>query len=119
MPASDPPDLTDDQPTMTPPAPAARRATPRPRPRPVTPASVVGRPHNEGHGKRLTAAFEALELFPALGESPNRRRALIAEARPSVREAVGAIESDVALVIAVLRLANSIEGKTRGQVDSI
>ena len=72
MPASDPPDLTDDQPTMTPPALSALRATPRPRPRPVTPASVVGRPHNEGHGKRLTAAFEALELFPALAESRNR-----------------------------------------------
>src|SRR3954471_22532624 len=119
MPASDPPDLTDDQPTMTPPALSALRATPRPRPRPVTPASVVGRPHNEGHGKRLTAAFEALELFPALAESRNRLLALIAEDRPSVSGVVGAIESDVALVIAVLRLANSIEGKTRGQVDSI
>jgi putative nucleotidyltransferase with HDIG domain len=119
MPASDPPDLTDDHPTMTPPALSALRANPRPRPRPVTPASVVGRPHNEGHGKRLTAAFEALELFPALAESRNRLLALIAEDRPSVSEVVGAIESDVALVIAVLRLANSIEGKTRGQVDSI
>ena len=106
MPAPDPPDLTDDRPTMTPPALSALRATPRPRPRPVTPASVVGRPHNEGHGKRLTAAFEALELFPALAESRNRLLALIAEDRPSVSEVVGAIESDVALVIAVLRLAN-------------
>src|SRR3954463_5229171 len=119
MPASDPPDLTDDQPTMTPPALSALRATPRPRPRPVTPASVVGRPHNEGHGKRLTAAFEALELFPALAESRNRLLALIAEERPSVSEVVAAIESDVALVIAVLRLANSHEGPKKGQVDSV
>jgi len=27
------------------------------------------RHHNEGHGRRLTAAFEALEAFPALAES--------------------------------------------------
>src|SRR3954447_1419811 len=119
MPASDPPDLTDDQPTMPPPALSALRMNPRPRPRPVTPAGVVGRPHNEGHGKRLTAAFEALELFPALAESRNRLLALIAEDRPSVSKVVGAIESDVALVIAVLRLANSLEGEQRGQVDSI
>ena len=118
-PAPDPPDLTDDLPKMTPPALSALRATPRPRPRPVTPASVVGRPHNEGHGKRLTAAFEALELFPALAESRNRLLALIAEERPSVSEVVAAIESDVALVIAVLRLANSIEGPKRGQVDNV
>ena len=30
------------------------------------------RRHNEGHGRRLTAAFEALEAFPALAESRNR-----------------------------------------------
>ena len=35
-------------------------------------ARVVGRRHNEGHGKRLTAAFDALERFPALAESRNR-----------------------------------------------
>src|SRR3954463_5289224 len=103
MPAPDPPDLTDDLPTMTPPALSALRATPRPRPRPVTPDSVVGRPHNEGHGKRLTAAFEALELFPAWRGARTRLRALISEDRPSVGGVVGAIESDVALVIAVLR----------------
>ena len=119
MPAPDPPDLTDDPQTMTPPALSPLRAVPRPRPRPVTPASVVGRPHNEGHGKRLTAAFEALEVFPALAESRNRLLALIAEERPSVSEVVGAIESDVALVIAVLRLANSLDGPKRGQVDSV
>src|SRR5436853_6184152 len=73
----------------------------------------------EGHGKRLTAAFEALEVFPALAESRNRLLALIAEERPSVSEVVAAIESDVALVIAVLRLANSHDGPKRGQVDSV
>ncbi|MBV8429811.1 MAG: hypothetical protein JO244_01525, partial [Solirubrobacterales bacterium] len=28
--------------------------------------------HNEGHGRRLTAAFEALEAFPALAASRNQ-----------------------------------------------
>jgi putative nucleotidyltransferase with HDIG domain len=83
------------------------------------PYAVVGSSRNEGHGKRLTAAFEALELFPALAESRNRVLALVSEERPSTGDVVQAIESDVALVIAVLRLANSAESVKRGQVESI
>jgi putative nucleotidyltransferase with HDIG domain len=83
------------------------------------PHTAIGRPRNEGHGKRLTAAFEALELFPALAESRNRVLALVSEERPSTGEVVQAIESDVALVIAVLRLANNMQGPKRGQVESI
>jgi putative nucleotidyltransferase with HDIG domain len=82
------------------------------------PFSVV-RSRNEGHGKRLTAAFEALELFPALAESRDRLLALVGEERPSTGDVVRAIESDVALVIAVLRLANGVESPRRGQVESI
>ena len=83
------------------------------------PYALVGPSRNEGHGKRLTAAFEALELFPALAESRNRVLALVSEERPSTGDVVQAIESDVALVIAVLRLANSAESVKRGQVESI
>ena len=54
-------------------------------PRPGEPYALVGPPRNEGHGKRLTAAFEALELFPALAESRNRVLALVAEERPAYR----------------------------------
>jgi hypothetical protein len=54
----------------------------------------VGRSRNEGHGKRLTAAFEALEVFPALAESRNRLLAIISEERPSTGEVVRAIEAD-------------------------
>ena len=36
------------------------------------PLAVNDRRHNEGHGRRLTAAFEALEAFPMLVESRNR-----------------------------------------------
>ena len=94
---------------------AARSATPRN----SEPYSLVGSPRNEGHGKRLTSAFEALELFPALAESRNRVLSLIAEERPSTGDVVQAIESDVALVIAVMRLANRVETPRRGPVESI
>jgi putative nucleotidyltransferase with HDIG domain len=60
----------------------------------------------EGHGRRLTAAFEALEVFPALAESRNRLLRLVREERSSGGDVVAAIESDVSLVIAVLRIAN-------------
>src|SRR6478672_10613064 len=125
MAGQNPPDppMTTDERLMTPPrataAPAPLAAPRASAPAASQPYAAVGRSRNEGHGKRLTAAFEALEVFPALAESRNRLLALIAEDRPSVGDVVGAIESDVALVIAVLRLANSLEGPKRGQVDSI
>jgi putative nucleotidyltransferase with HDIG domain len=75
--------------------------------------------HNEGHGRRLTAAFEALEGFPVLAESRNRVLRLFKEDRPSVAHVVSAVESDVALAIAVLRLANQLDGRQRGRVDSV
>jgi putative nucleotidyltransferase with HDIG domain len=77
------------------------------------------RHHNEGHGRRLTAAFEALEAFPALAESRNRVLRLFSEDQTSTAEVVAAVESDVALAIAVLRVANRVQGKTRGKVDSV
>jgi putative nucleotidyltransferase with HDIG domain len=83
------------------------------------PYSAVGRSRNEGHGKRLTAAFEALEVFPALAESRNRLIALVSEERPSIGDMVRAIESDVALVIAIMRVANGFDSPRRGQVDSV
>src|SRR4051794_32400753 len=98
---------------------ATAPAAVRPRPRGDAPYAVVGRPRNEGHGKRLTAAFEALEVFPALAESRNRLLTLIAEERPSTGDVVRAIESDVALVISVMRLANGLDSPRRGQVESV
>ena len=77
------------------------------------------RHHNEGHGRRLTAAFEALEAFPALAESRNRLLTLVQQERVSTSDVVGAVESDVALVISVMRLANQVEGRTRGRVESV
>src|SRR6059058_5494467 len=76
------------------------------------------RHHNEGHGRRLTAAFEALEAFPVLVESRNRVMRLFESGDPSTADVVAAVEADVALAVAVLRLANQLDGRTRGRVES-
>ena len=80
--------------------------------------SVVSR-HNEGHGRRLTAAFQALEAFPALAESRNRVLRVVREDQTSVGEVVAAVESDVALVITVLRIANRTAQRKKGKIASI
>jgi putative nucleotidyltransferase with HDIG domain len=82
-------------------------------------ATSLQRHHNEGHGRRLTAAFEALEAFPVLAESRNRVLRLFTQERPSTAEIVAAVESDVALAIAALRLANRVDAGSRGRVDSV
>src|SRR5215218_7225423 len=75
--------------------------------------------HNEGHGRRLTAAFEALEAFPALAESRNRAMLVSGEDHASIAEMICAVESDVALTIAVLRTANRMPSKRRRKVESV
>src|SRR3712207_83521 len=96
-------------------------STPETVARQSTPSAQAGaqRRHNEGHGRRLTAAFEALEAFPALAESRNRLLRLVSQERVSAGDVVAAVESDCALVIAVLRLANQVEGRSRGRVESL
>jgi putative nucleotidyltransferase with HDIG domain len=86
---------------------------------PTDPYASRERHHNEGHGRRLTAAFEALEAFPALAESRNQLMRLFEDADPSTAEVVAAVEGDVALAVTVLRLANRVEGRSRGRVDSV
>jgi len=76
------------------------------------------RHHNEGHGRRLTAAFEALEAFPMLAESRNRVLRLFETGEPSTADVVAAVEADVALAVTVLRLANRVDGRMRGRVES-
>jgi HD-like signal output (HDOD) protein/DNA-binding CsgD family transcriptional regulator len=72
------------------------------------------RHQNEGHGRRLTMAFEALEAFPALAESRDRLLSVISKDHVATADVVAAVESDVALIIAVLRLANrTLEGRAR------
>ena len=81
---------------------------------PTDPYAARERHHNEGHGRRLTAAFEALEAFPVLVESRNRVMRLFEAGDPSTADVVAAVEADVALAVTVLRLANRIDGRMRG-----
>jgi putative nucleotidyltransferase with HDIG domain len=84
-----------------------------------TPAPApAGSRQNEGHGRRLTTAFEALEAFPALAESRNRLLAVVERDNVATADVVTAVESDVALIIAVLRLANQVQG-SRGRVETV
>jgi len=86
---------------------------------PTDPHAARERHHNEGHGRRLTAAFEALEAYPVLVESRNRVLRLFEDGDPSVGDVVAAVEADVALTVTVVRLANQVEGPTKGRVDSV
>jgi HD-like signal output (HDOD) protein/DNA-binding CsgD family transcriptional regulator len=89
---------------------AAKRAS--------VPAPSSGERHqNEGHGRRLTLAFEALEAFPALAESRNRLLSVTSKDNVATADVVAAVESDVALIIAVLRLANRAQNAS-GKVDT-
>jgi HD-like signal output (HDOD) protein/DNA-binding CsgD family transcriptional regulator len=86
--------------------------------RPKAPASASAERHqNEGHGRRLTIAFEALEAFPALAESRNRLLSVISKDHIATADVVAAVESDVALITAVLRLANRAQDG-RGKIDT-
>jgi HD-like signal output (HDOD) protein/DNA-binding CsgD family transcriptional regulator len=87
--------------------------------RPTDPYVSRERHHNEGQGRRLTAAFEALEAFPMLAASRNRVLGLFEEGEPSGADLINAVESDLALTISVMRLANRTEGSGRGHVDTV
>jgi putative nucleotidyltransferase with HDIG domain len=87
---------------------------------PTDPYATRERHHNEGHGRRLTAAFEALEAYPVLVESRNRILRLFEEGEPpSTSDVVCAVEGDVALAVTVVRLANQLDGPQHGRVDSV
>src|SRR5256886_5560814 len=109
-------------------------STPKPKPKPRAAsersapngprraAASAGQPaerhQNEGHGRRLTMAFEALEAFPALAESRDRLLTVISKDHVATADVVSAVESDVALIIAVLRMANQAQAG-RGRVDTV
>jgi putative nucleotidyltransferase with HDIG domain len=85
---------------------------------PTDPYAARERHHNEGHGRRLTAAFEALEGYPMLAESRNRILRLFEDGEPSTADLVAAVEGDASLAVTVVRLANQLDGPMAGRVDS-
>ncbi len=72
------------------------------------PGGSSERHQNEGHGRRLTLAFEELDAFPALSESRTRLLSVISKESVATADVVSTVESDVALIIAVMRLANEV-----------
>lgn len=86
---------------------------------PTKKAGGAPRPAGEGHGRRLTEAFEALEQFPALAEPRDRLLRLVHDQRSSAGELVAAVESDLALSVAVLRLANRVTARRGVQIGSV
>src|ERR1700753_3443262 len=86
--------------------------------RPTDPYASRERHHNEGRGRRLPAAFEALEAFPMLAESRNRVLRLFESGEPSTADVVAAVEAAAALCVTALRLANRVCGRMRGRVES-
>jgi putative nucleotidyltransferase with HDIG domain len=101
------------------PARKANASTSTSRPASSGSAAPSGERHqNEGHGRRLTLAFEALEAFPALAESRDRLLTVVTKDHVATADVVTAVESDVALITSVLRLANQVDGK-RGRVDTV
>jgi putative nucleotidyltransferase with HDIG domain len=73
---------------------------------------------SEGHGRRLTTAFAALEGFPALSESRLRVLSLFDGRQPSLDDLARVVESDVALAISTLRLANRTQVANHGYIDT-
>jgi putative nucleotidyltransferase with HDIG domain len=67
-------------------------------------SSADARPR--AHGQRLLDAMAALERFPTLGYSRDRLLDLLGDENASAYETVPVIESDPALAIGALRLAN-------------
>jgi len=83
-----------------------------------SPAGDSKRHRHTDHGRHLTTAFEALEAFPALVESRDRLLSVIAKDRHATADVVAAVESDVALIIAMLRLVNAGQPR-RGTVETV
>jgi putative nucleotidyltransferase with HDIG domain len=64
-------------------------------------------PQHQSHGEHLTLAFQALEAFPALADSRDLLLSVLAKGNTRTADIACAIESDVAVAVAVLRMANA------------
>lgn len=67
---------------------------------------------------RLPAAIERMDSMPALAESRNRVLRVLLDEHLNSDDLITAVESDVALVVAVMRLANADE-RRRGRIATV
>jgi putative nucleotidyltransferase with HDIG domain len=91
---------------------------------PESPHEGNGRPapapgSEPGAGSRLANALRRLDGLPALAESRHRLIELLGDGQPSLTRMVAVIESDVALTVAVLRLANRSQRRTGTAVGGV
>jgi putative nucleotidyltransferase with HDIG domain len=85
-------------------------------PEPDPAAGPMARPKA---GSRLQSALHRLDGLPALTESRHRLIELLSGSQPSIGRMVAVIESDVALTVAVLRLANRSQRRTGKSVGGV
>src|SRR4051794_18437811 len=69
--------------------------------------------------RALAGAFERVERLPALAEPRDRLLSLLRSPYPPLGDIVATVESDIALVLAVLRAANLVADKAGGSVASV
>ncbi len=84
----------------------------------ASPSQTAARPGRQ-HERRLLGAFEAVELFPCLQASRDRALEALAAAPADTATAITVIESDLALVIRVLREARRLAGRTQALAGSV
>lgn len=72
---------------------------------------MTGEASRDPYRHRIPAAFDRLSALPALRESRNRLLKVLLTVDHSVDDLIDAIESDLALVVAVLRAANNSGAK--------
>jgi putative nucleotidyltransferase with HDIG domain len=89
------------------------------RPRASRAAATSEEHYGGGRAQRLTTAFKALESFPALAESCERLEGLLVKDPVPMAEVVSAVESDAALVLRVLSLANERGAAGEARIDTI
>ena len=103
-------DATQRRPSLAPSPATGPRFSDRRREGRDVPSSADPRPR--GHGQRLLDALVAYERFPALAYSRDRLLRVLNSKTVSARQTVAVIESDPALAIGALRLAN--QGRSKG-----
>lgn len=75
--------------------------------------------HNEGQGRRLTQAFEAVAAYPVSAQAVRALTTLFEGSEPEVPEVTAIVEADIALSIGVLRLANRVQGAHSPKINGI